>query len=70
MNAVISTGMRAKLYLLLAMSYDAELLVLDEPTAGLDVISRNELLDRIRDYMEPGFRFTNASDVIDKLGIS
>lgn len=52
MNAVISTGMRAKLYLLLAMSYDAELLVLDEPTAGLDVISRNELLDRIRDYME------------------
>lgn len=52
------------------MSYDAELLVLDEPTAGLDVISRNELLDRIRDYMEPGFRFTNACDVIDKLGIS
>ena len=33
-----STGMRAKLYLLLSMSYDAELLVLDEPTAGLDVI--------------------------------
>lgn len=51
-----STGMRAKLYLLLSMSYDAELLVLDEPTAGLDVISRNELLDRIRDYMEPGGR--------------
>ena len=47
-----STGMKAKLKLILALSHDAELLILDEPTAGLDVIMRNELLDMLRDYME------------------
>lgn len=47
-----STGMKAKFKLLTAMSYNARLLILDEPTAGLDVIAREELLDGIRDYME------------------
>ena len=46
-----STGMKAKLKVLLALSYHAKLLILDEPTAGLDVIARDELLDMIRDYM-------------------
>ena len=44
-----STGMKAKLKLILALSHDAELLILDEPTAGLDVIIINEFLDRLRD---------------------
>ena len=47
-----STGMKAKLRLLLAMSYKARLLILDEPTAGLDVLAREELLDLLRAYME------------------
>ncbi|MBE5963384.1 MAG: ABC transporter ATP-binding protein [Lachnospira sp.] len=47
-----STGMKAKLKLILALSHNAKLLILDEPTAGLDVIMRNELLDMLRDYME------------------
>lgn len=47
-----STGMKAKLKLLVAMSHEARLLILDEPTAGLDVIARDELLDLLRDYME------------------
>ena len=47
-----STGMKAKLKVILAMSHNAKLLILDEPTAGLDVIMRNELLDMLRDYME------------------
>lgn len=51
-----STGMRAKLKLLIAMSHEAKLLVLDEPTAGLDVVAREELLDMLREYMEPGDR--------------
>ena len=51
-----STGMKAKLQVISAMCHDARLLILDEPTAGLDVIARDELLDLLRGYMEPGDR--------------
>lgn len=47
-----SGGMKAKLKLLVAMCHKAELLILDEPTVGLDVVARDELLDMLRDYME------------------
>ena len=46
-----STGMRARLKFLTACSHGAKLLILDEPTAGLDVIARNEVLDMLRDYL-------------------
>jgi len=49
-----STGMKAKLKVLVAMSYGAKLLILDEPTAGLDVVARDEILDMLRNYMESG----------------
>ncbi len=51
-----STGMKVKLKVLLAMSHDAKLLLLDEPTAGLDVVVRDEILDMMRNYMEDGER--------------
>ena len=47
-----STGMKAKLKVLTATSFDARLLVLDEPTAGLDVIARDSILELLREYME------------------
>ena len=47
-----STGMRAKLKFLVALSHRARLLVLDEPTAGLDVVARDEILDLLRRYLE------------------
>ena len=47
-----STGMKAKLNVLLALSHGSRLLLLDEPTAGLDVVAREELLDLLREYME------------------
>ena len=46
-----STGMKAKLKLLVALSHNAKLLILDEPTVGLDVAMREELLDLLRAYM-------------------
>lgn len=46
-----STGMKAKLRVLVAISHGAKLLILDEPTAGLDVEARNEILDMLREYM-------------------
>lgn len=47
-----STGMKAKLKILVAVSHHAKLLILDEPTAGLDVIARDELLELLREFME------------------
>lgn len=46
-----STGMKAKLRVLTAITHKAELLILDEPTAGLDVEARNEILDLLRGYV-------------------
>lgn len=46
-----STGMKAKLRVLAAMTHQAKLLVLDEPTAGLDIEARNEILDMLREYI-------------------
>ncbi|WP_455684478.1 ATP-binding cassette domain-containing protein [Thomasclavelia sp.] len=46
-----STGMKVKLKVLIALSHHSKLLILDEPTAGLDVIVRDELIDMLRDYM-------------------
>ena len=47
-----STGMKAKLKVLLALSHDAKFLIMDEPTAGLDVAAREDVLDLLREYME------------------
>ena len=47
-----STGMKAKLKVLCAISHKARLLLLDEPTTGLDVVARDTVLDTLREYME------------------
>lgn len=41
----LSKGMKMKFSLAMALSHKAELLIMDEPTAGLDPIFRRELLD-------------------------
>lgn len=43
----LSKGMLVKLSLLLAVAHDSELLVLDEPMAGLDPVAREEFLDGV-----------------------
>ena len=47
-----STGMKAKLNLIIALTHQADFLMLDEPTAGLDVGAREGILDILRTYME------------------
>lgn len=47
-----SRGMNMKLSLAIALSYNAKLLVLDEPTGGLDPVVRNEILDEFLDFMQ------------------
>ncbi len=41
----LSDGMKVKFNLLLALSHHAKVLILDEPTTGLDPFSRDEILD-------------------------
>ena len=43
-----STGMQAKLKLLIAMSHDADLLILEETTLGHDVMSREAMLEELQ----------------------
>lgn len=47
-----SSGMKTKLKMISAVSYDTKLLILDEPTVGLDVVAREDVLDCIREYVE------------------
>ena len=47
-----STGMKAKLKVLVALSHGAQFLILDEPTTGLDVAVRDDILTMFRDFME------------------
>ncbi len=47
----LSKGMKMKLMIAVALSHDTKLLILDEPTSGLDAVSREELLDILRNYI-------------------
>ena len=51
-----SRGMQMKLMLACALSHDAKLLILDEPTTGLDPAARDELLTILSDYISDGTR--------------
>jgi ABC-2 type transport system ATP-binding protein len=50
--AQLSKGESGKLMMLLALSQNAELLVLDEPTDGLDPVIRREVLGALVEYVE------------------
>lgn len=52
----LSKGQAMRLMLANALSHDAKLLILDEPTAGLDPIVRKEILTLLQENIEDGKR--------------
>lgn len=48
----LSKGMKMKFSLAIALSHKAELIIMDEPTAGLDPVFRSELLDILYGIMQ------------------
>ncbi len=51
-----SKGMKMKLQIACALSHNAELLVMDGPTSGLDPVVRDEILRIFMEYLENGER--------------
>lgn len=47
----LSKGMKIKFALTMALSHNPDLLILDEPTAGIDPIFRREILDLLYDFV-------------------
>lgn len=50
----LSTGQKRRLALALAMAHDPPVIILDEPTAGLDVASRSELHSMMQELKSAG----------------
>jgi ABC-2 type transport system ATP-binding protein len=48
----LSNGMQMKLALAVALSHDADLILMDEPTAGLDLAFRHELLGHLQAILQ------------------
>ena len=48
----LSSGMKVKYSVAVALSHHAELLILDEPTSSLDPVSRDEILDIFRQIVK------------------
>ncbi len=65
----LSGGSRMKLAAALALAHDPPVLVLDEPTAGVDPIARREILDLLRHQADGGravlFSTHHVSEVLD-----
>lgn len=51
-----SKGMKMKLQIACALSHNAELLIMDEATTGLDPVVRDEILHMFQEYLQNGER--------------
>jgi ABC-2 type transport system ATP-binding protein len=59
-----STGMKQRTKLAMSLVHDPEILILDEPTVGLDPPGRLQLLDLIRDLRDEGRRILLSTHIL------
>lgn len=50
----LSKGMQIKYQISLALSHNAKLIILDEPTSGIDPVARDQLLEVFQEIIEDG----------------
>ena len=73
----LSTGMRAELNLALAMAIEPQLLILDDPTLGLDTVARRQFLELAIDVLQQDGRtilfsshiLSDVERIADRIGI-
>ena len=64
----LSKGMVTQLHLALVMAIDAKLLVLDEPTLGLDILFRKQFYDTLlNDYFDEGRTIVVTTHQVDEI---
>jgi ABC-2 type transport system ATP-binding protein len=64
----LSKGMVAQLHLALVMAIDAKLLVLDEPTLGLDILYRKQFYDSLlNDYFDRNRTIVVSTHQVDEI---
>jgi ABC-2 type transport system ATP-binding protein len=64
----LSKGMVAQLHLALVMAIDAKLLVLDEPTLGLDILFRKQFFDSLlNDYLDRSRTVVLATHQVEEI---
>ncbi|MBE0535301.1 MAG: ABC transporter ATP-binding protein [Phycisphaerae bacterium] len=73
----LSTGMRAQLNLALAMAIEPEVLILDDPTLGLDTVARRQFLELAIDVIQREGRtilfsshiLSDVERIADRIGV-
>jgi ABC-2 type transport system ATP-binding protein len=61
-----SGGMKRRLNLIAALLHQPELIILDEPTSGVDVQSRNMILDFLLDHQKTGVTVMYSSHYLEE----
>lgn len=72
----LSVGQRRRVSLFLAIMHKPRLVMLDEPTAGLDVIAKNDIYEVLKEYKNQGVSILISSHdmseierLADKIGV-
>ena len=63
----LSSGMLAKLKLAATLARDSELVMLDEPLNGIDIIARDQVIEAIKARISPTRTFLLSSHLVDEL---
>lgn len=63
----MSSGMMAKLKIALTLSRDARLIMLDEPLNGIDLITRERIIQTLTDSFRPDKTFVLSSHLVEEL---